>query len=262
MSNIETLLSRDNAPCDKLSMKRIQLDASMPFARLFNNEREGVLYSLVGQAQAYVDGVRVGIIGGRKSVTEQQAHAIRVPWGVRSEVCLTLDGFSADFLWVTRQADHAEPATSLPYVHRNDTFFHEVGSGAHRRTVGEVPTPQGFMIFLGETLNIPGGTSSWPAHATPEDVEAFARGETTWEEMMFFVAPKPGIAVLNGFYSNMEVAYKSISVENGSAHIMPLGSHRITAAPDSFIYYFWAYTGSALKKTYNRFATDVLTYVK
>jgi len=149
-----------------------------------------------------------------------------------------------------------------PYLHWNDTLWNDVGEGTHFRTVAEVPTPQGFELFCGETLNIPGGTSSWPPHATAEDLRQYSARKTTWNEIMFFSSQEPGIVNLQGIYADGTIVDALQPIANGSAHVMPLGSHALTAHPASYLHYVWIYYGTALQKQYRKFASDTNIYVK
>lgn len=282
------LLSKANAPLDRLRLERVMLDSHDPgYSTSFTNE--AAIYALAGMMHVYWNGMYIGRIGGRASVTEPLCHVIRFPRTTLENphhVVVTLEGFAADALCIScapALSDCARPLASheattsssisapfihrtahipLPYFHWNDTVWNDVGNDTHARRVAEVPTPPGFELYLGETLNTVGGVSSWPAHANAEDIELYERKQTEWEEAMFFVNPKPGLCVMNGMFSNGEAVDTTVVIENGSAHAMPLGSHRIHAAPDTWLWYFWAYTGNALQKQYRKFSTDVGIYVK
>lgn len=260
------LLSRDNAPLDRLSLGRFTLDASYPSANVQTDGQEFLLYSLVGRVQVYCNGSFLGTLGGRRTVEESLVHAMRFPAFLPFDVTLTLCGPAADLLC----AAYTPPEEALsagilpmhPYLHFNDVAWHDVGSGTYARRVAELPTPQGFGIHAGETHNSPGGISSWPPHADEEDLRRFAAGETTWEECMFFCCQEPGSVNLQGLYTGPEAIDEVRRVQNGDAMVMPLGSHPIGAAPGSPLSYCWFYAGSALEKEYNRTATDQGVYRK
>lgn len=260
------LLSRDTAPLDRLSLSRFLLEASFPAAALQPNGDEVLLYSLVGSVQVYCNGSFLGTLGGRRALDEPLVHAMRFPAWLPFEVTLTLVGTSADLLCATyTPPDDAIPSSLTPmhpYLHFNDTAWHRVGEGSYERRVAEVPTPAGFAIHAGETRNQLGGMSSWPPHANADDLQAFAAGETTWEEVMFFCCKEPGSVNLQGLYTGPTPVDTVCRVSNGDALVMPLGSHPITAAPGQALWYFWAYVGSALQKTYNQAATDQNVYQK
>ncbi len=286
------LLSKDTAPLQHLVLGRAQLDASSPSVALATRGREALLYSLVGRITVYANGVCLGTLGGRRSVTEHRVQCVRFPSGVDFAVTLVLDGFAADLLWMTcaRQAapfvavpetfgpqaqsyppviqgattaSHLAPASRVPYMHGGlDVYWHTVGHGTHERTVAEVPRVEGYELDVGETMNLPGAWSSYPPHANAEDIEKFGNGQTTWEEIFYCVCEKPGVIVLNGLYTDGSVVNKLQAVQNGEAYVVPLGSHPLVAHPSSFLWYFWAYCGTALEKQYKKYSDDVLTYRK
>jgi len=257
------LLSKEIAPLPTLTLSRLQLDYALPTYSWVAMEEEGLLYALTGTVSAYANGMYLGDIGGRHSVSTPHVQCIRFPSGENFHITVVLRGFAADFLYLKQpQTKSHDRANRLPYTHINDTVFHPVGEGSHARVVAEVPRPDGFAIDCGETLNAPGCVSSWPSHANAEDLQKFRRGETTWEEVMFFVAPKPGRAALDGIYSGGSPYNTSVIIQSGDAMAMPLGSHPITAAPDAWMWYFWGYAGTALEKQYRKFSTDVAIYRK
>lgn len=237
------------------------LDSALPCYTLLPSPRECLIYALIGKIRVYANDAFLGTIGGRAAVTEPLAHVVRFPAGVAQTVSLVLDGFSADCLIATCDAP-VNTATTLPYLQWNDAFAHAVGSGTHQRTVVEVPTPPAFTISCGETMNIPGGTSSWPAHASAEDVHLYTQGKTTWEECFYVVCPAPATARLSGYYPGGVYVSKTITLSNGALVPMPLGEHPVTAAMDAWCYYAWFYIGDALRKEYRKFASDILTYRK
>lgn len=266
---LTTLLDKTTAPLNRLALHRIQLDASSPSVTLGHVTRcECLLYSLCGKASVFADGQSLTMIGGRRSVTDRLIHAVRFPAGKTCTVTVSVADYAADLLWVTCYQLNAvtrhEPST--PYIHYSDATVHQVGEGTHRREVRVLELPPGYEIEAGETLNISGGLSSWPAHANGEDIARFLKGEVAWEELMFFVCSTPGIAVLDGYYNptthGSQHTREVYRVENGSARVMPLGSHTLYAAPDSPLWYFWVYCGNALQKQYRKWATDVGTYRK
>lgn len=260
---IELLWDKQNAPLESLALSRIRLSQESPFLGERDGQREGevVLYSLTGSVNIYAEGQYIGLIGNRRTMTEEVVQAVRLRGFQSYAVTLASHCYAADMLVLRHHGAHRVD-TPMVTLHFNDTAWHTVGEGCHQRRVGEVPTPVGAEIFCGETHNIVGGISSWPPHATEKDIERFSNGETTWQEVMFFVCEKPGIANLKGVYTGGTVVNKLVEIRNGDAMAMPLGSHAIHAAPDSAMIYVWGYVGTALQKQYNQSATDVTTYRK
>jgi len=257
---VTVLLNNENAPPKRLAVARIELDAQSPFVTL-GDTGEGLLYALTGKCTVYADGMCIGTLGGRQKIEERDVQCIR--FKAQPVITVGVVGHAADLLWVTCAGESTGWHGASYHVQREDVVvWHDVGSGTHQRVVAEVPTPQGYEIHCGETHNQVGGISSFPAHATQEDIARFSNGETTWEEVMFFECAKPGIANLKGVYTDGKIVNKLVEVFNGSAHALCLGSHAIYAAPDATIEYQWFYIGNALTKSYNAKATDLKTYVK
>ena len=259
------LLSPATSSLRTLTLSRLQLDQDESVCTVQTQGEEICLYVLIGEVEIAdissedVVGGSYGRFGGRRKVTDPGVAVLRLPAGHPSTFDVHLCDFSADILLVSAPG----PGSGVqPISHRHDIWAHQVGEGTHQREVREVPTPAGYSISCGETLNIPGGVSSFPPHANMEDLAKFQAGVTTWEEVMFFACPSPGFAVLDGYYSTGQYDNSIIRLENGSAHPMVLGSHAIYSAPDAYIWYFWGYLGNALKKEYRRWSTDVGVYRK
>ena len=253
------LLSPDTHPLRTLTLARLQLGQADPVCTLTTGGEEVLLYPLVGTVRVRDAAQDWGTLGGRRAVTEPRVQALRFPAGRAHAITVQLVGYAADLLVASCVVDIGAVAA---VAHWEDVVCHPVGDGTHAREVREVPTPLGYQLYSGETLNIPGGVSSWPPHANTEDLAKFAAGLTTWEEGFFVVCPEPGVAVLEGYYSDQTPVDEVIRLENGTAYVMPLGSHACYAAPGSYLWYFWVYCGNALHKEYRQWASDVGTYRK
>lgn len=250
------LLDATNAPLSHLALHRVQLDQGCPYVSLEAHAGETLLYSLVGRVAVYVDGDRIGSLGGRERMSQEIVQCLRA-CGCKT-IAILLETFAADLLWFTHAINHGQ---GVPHVYKQDeAVWHTVGEGTHLRRVAEVSTPPWASIACGETWNIPGGISSYPPHATQGDLDRFANGETTWEEVMWFACNAPGIANLQGVYTGGRIVNTLVPIYNGDAHVMPLGSHAIHAGPGASMQYVWAYSGTALQKVYNRAADDLGTY--
>lgn len=247
-------------PGSSLTVEHVCLDSEHPTHSVTHHQRESLLYALTGRLRVYANGLFLGTLGGRTSVIEPLAHVLRFPAGTLHEVTVLLEGFSADYLWVACAAVE-NWVTKLPYLHWNDTPFHVVGNGTHQRRVGEVQTPPGFHLYCGQTVQEAGTTSSFPPHATMADLQLYADGKTTWQEMFFCTGTKPAQAVLYGIYPDGKQVNQTITLNNGDIVPMPLGSHMVQAAPEGWFSYHWFYVGSALRKKYNKFSTNVDVYL-
>ena len=253
------LLSPDNSPLRTLTLSRLQFDQDEPVCTVETQGQELLLSVGIGKVIVAIEQVAAWSLGGRRKVTDPGVAVLRVPAGHPQRLDVHLCDFSADILIASAPG----PASEAGFVcHMDDVWSHQVGEGTHQREVREVPTPPGYSISCGETLQQPGMISSWPPHANAEDLAKFKAGATTWEEVFWLVAPSPGVAVLDGCYADGSVVQNVLRLENGHAYCMPLGSHMCYAAPDSYLYYAWFYCGDALQKQYRKYSDDVGVYRK
>ena len=253
------LLSPDNAPLRTLTLSRLQLDQDEPVCTVQTQGEELLLYSLIGTVDVCeaVDGDMQawGTLGTRRTVMEPGPAVLWFPAGSRRLLQIELVDFSADLLLVSTPV---LVPNGICMPQRPQVWGHQVGAGTHQREVREVMSPPGCVIHAGETINIAGGWSSWPSHATSEEVVRHAEHE----EVFWITTPGYGLMRLDGKYSDGTVAQGIIEVHNNEAIVTPLGSHEIVFSPGAWGVYVWFYT-SFLQKTYNKWAHDgVKTYVK
>lgn len=269
---LQLLLVPGRDPLTTVRLGRLQLHRRCPSTELVLHGGEAVLYPLLGTVDAVVEtdsaAYCAGWLGGRDGIFSPPTNCLRLVPGVVGEMRVRLTVLlerhpTADLLVLhTTQSPRTVPLTGavmLQHVYQ----CHTVGQGTHQRIVTEFDTPQGYLWQVGETVQEAGMTSSWPPHATPDDMDRYLKGTGgTWEEVMQFFCREPGKVVLDGVYSTGDIVGKSILVGNGAAQVMPLGSHAVTAHPASPLAYVWGYVGTALTKTYNKFADDLGTYIK
>ena len=97
--------------------------------------------------------------------------------------------------------------------------------------------------MVGETLNPPGGWSSYPPHK--HDVDDPPR-EAIYEEVYFFrIQPEGGFGIQR-VYERREGAdalNEVLVVEDGDTVIIPRGYHPVVAAPGYQLSYVWALRG-------------------
>lgn len=146
-------------------------------------------------------------------------------------------------------------------IRPQDVMIHEIGEGYYRRIVRECIGGNGpaLRLRVGETLNPPGGWSSWPHHefdANPELAPKF--------EEVFYTFTKPIIpgtpnceAYLRrrGLFANGDSVDDIVIMSGGDSAVVPLGYHPIAAGVDSSLLYCWHYI-SPISKRYGRWAED------
>ena len=167
----------------------------------------------VGNEEAAVD--------GRTDVFERPGWSALVPPGAE----VSLDG-SLRATWVWREA---EGPVEGRLIAPDDVEEEERGESATRRRV-RTYVDSGPLI-VGETLNPPGGWSSWPPHRHDDEQISLYRFD-----------PPDGFGV--------HVAYdergdRPVVVRDGSIQRITTGWHPIVAAPGFEMYYLWALAGDA-----------------
>lgn len=133
---------------------------------------------------------------------------------------------------------------------------HMIGDGTARREVREIlgseaPTR---ALRCGETVNKPGGWSSWPPHH-------FDKTTTEGFEEVFYVFtdPKDSYALIprKGTIKGEPVGDVYVA-HSGDRVEIPLGIHPIVAAPGTRLIYCWFYVGAT--KEYARWSEDLGNY--
>jgi 5-deoxy-glucuronate isomerase len=270
----QILLSPENDPLQTLTLERLRLDHTDPVWELKSEADELLLYGLIGAVAVEAstdDGQRLTteLRPVRARVDARGATALRLPAGMPWTATVRALDRSADYLLVRRRpvvtpilpttnttnvAETPRLAVSAPMVHlTHDDEVHQVGEGAWRREVRTFPTPEGYHLHAGETLNPPGHWSSWPSHFPPGTLERYAE----WEEVMFVVTPAWGLVDRSGRYVTGERIDEVQRVSAGDAFVAPLGAHPVIASPHAWLLYVWVYSGEVLRKAYPRWATDV-----
>lgn len=103
------------------------------------------------------------------------------------------------------------------------------GEGATARRV-RTYVAEGPLI-VGETLNPPGGWSSWPPHRHDHE-----------EIYLYRFAPQHGFGVHVGYDDGAD---RPVIVRDGSIERITSGWHPVVAAPGFTMYYLWALAGDA-----------------
>jgi len=132
------------------------------------------------------------------------------------------------------------------------------GAGMWKRkiylgTVGDYPIQR---IQVGETLNKPGGWTSFPPHK--HDVRN-PPSEMPYEEIYFFlVQPTTGFGI-QYVYDAPEVKEglnTAIVVHDGDTVVIPHGYHPVAGMPGHRLYYLWVLCGEVGERSYGQFTTD------
>ena len=234
---------------------------------------EYLFYRLIGEGIMSIDGKKLPPFNDRNIITDNNVQSIQILWNNTFVISLQPLSKYLDIIVICLDGENL-PEEIQNTIHVGEYTEHQVGKGNYFRKVREIHNkPDGLSIFSGETLNPPGNWSSWPPHATEQDIRDFYEGETFWNEAFFVITPGYGLMHTDGIYdaggtglttykNAREKNMKAVFVRNGDCFYTPLGSHPIVADPQNWLWYAWFYWGNSLQKQYNKWATDVRTYVK
>ena len=171
-------------------------------------------------------------VGGERAMVVGRADVFEGPgWSalVGPDTEFVLDGeVAATVVWraADRDLDAAiiDPAT-VPEEER--------GEGATVRRV-RTYVPEGPLI-VGETLNPPGGWSSWPPHRHEHE-----------ECYLYRFEPPNGFGVHVGFDdTEADRVDEPVIVRDGDIERIVTGWHPVVAAPGATMYYLWALAGAS-----------------
>jgi 5-deoxy-glucuronate isomerase len=173
-----------------------------------------------GEGRLRVDGEQAEV-GGRASVFERAGWSATAPTGST----IALEGDLACTV-VLRPGVHELPARVIA---PDEVVEEDRGNGADARRV-RTYLPAGPLI-AGETLNPPGGWSSYPPHRHEHE-----------EVYVYRFEPAGGFGVAINYDDTREEA---IIVHDGHVQRIASGYHPVAAAPGYAMYYLWALAGES-----------------
>jgi 5-deoxy-glucuronate isomerase len=160
-------------------------------------------------------------VGGRDDVFDGPGWSAVIP----PATSFTLDGaLRATVVW--RPSERPAPVRIIDPA---DVVEETRGEGPTARRV-RTYVPEGPLI-VGETLNDPGGWSSWPPHHHEHEELYLYRFDTA-----------AGFGVHVGYD---DASDRPETVRDGSVVRITAGWHPVVAAPGSTMYYLWALAGDA-----------------
>ncbi|MHB1534334.1 MAG: 5-deoxy-glucuronate isomerase [Acidimicrobiales bacterium] len=206
------------------------------------SEGESLLVGLTGSMTASVDGRAIGSIGGRADVFERPGSSLYARAG--SEINLFAGDGPSEAVVV--QAPPLEGVDEGPtrIIGPDQQIVSVPGRDIWTRTVRTIlgPASAASRLIVGETVNVPGGWSSYPPHK--HDREA-PPDEVLLEEVYFYkLKPSEGFGV--------QVRYDDLGshaflVRDGEMSVISSGYHPVAAAPGYELYYLWAMAGPGRK---------------
>jgi 5-deoxy-glucuronate isomerase len=166
-------------------------------------------------------GAASAVVGGRSDVFDGPGWSVLIPPSTR----FVVDG-SLSYTVVWRETDRSlEPRVIDP----SEVVEEDRGEGAAARRV-RTYLAEGPLI-AGETLNPPGGWSSYPPHRHEHE-----------EVYVYRFEPPQGFGVAINYGDATEVARV---VHDGHVQRITSGYHPVVAAPGYAMYYLWALAGTS-----------------
>ena len=173
-----------------------------------------------GRGQLQVGDTTVAVVG-RDDVFEGSGWSATIP----PATSFALDGhLNATVVWRP-----SERPAAMRVIDPADVVEETRGEGPTSRRV-RTYVPSGPLI-VGETLNEPGGWSSWPPHHHEHE-----------EMYLYRFDSDLGFGIHVGYDDTSD---RPVTVRDGSVVRITTGWHPVVAAPSSTMYYLWALAGDA-----------------
>ncbi len=207
-------------------------------------DRECILDVFSGAADVSLQGrgfaQRFVSVGGRQDVFAGSPCVLYMPPQCAYEIQGDSEGFRAGLFSAPATQPHA-PAL----IQGNTIVARQVGHGNFQRTVytalgGDFSAER---LLAGETMNAPGGWSSFPPHKHDRSNPPH---EVCLEEIYYFqMQPASGFGFIWTYTAPGDPAgFNDVFVvENGDTVLLPKGYHPVVAAPGCRLHYTWVLAG-------------------
>ena len=233
-----------------MTVGRLGVVSGRPYSA-HTGTHESVIDVLSGAVTLEVAGKRELSLGNRSDPFSLGPTFICLP--PQTSYSITSVTPTADLLVVEAPAD---PGETVTIVQPEDAPARAVGAANWARQVwpGTATAPGTKRLMVGETINPPGGWSSYPPHKHDEEKPPT---EAIYEEVYFFLFKPRGGFGLQRIYERREAddaINDTYAVEDGDTIIIPRGYHPVVAAPGYQMAYVWALCGTG--HTYGAWSDD------
>lgn len=219
------------------------------------NDRECILDVFSGVASVAIEGQGVQRtfprVGGRSDVFSGPPVVVYIPPQCAYKIEASSEAFRAG-LFSTPATQNHQPVL----VEEDAIAARQVGHGSFERSVytalGDNFAAQ--RLLAGETLNIPGGWSSFPPH---KHDRSNPPQEVCLEEIYYFqIQPAAGFGFIWTYTASDDAdGFNNVFVvENGDTVLLPKGYHPVVAAPGCRLHYTWVLAGE--QRRYGAWAED------
>jgi 5-deoxy-glucuronate isomerase len=244
------LSSPSSSPLRWMTLERLGVVAPRPFESQTGGD-ELVLALLSGEVTLETTQGRFERIGGRADPFAGGPTFLCLPPNTAYQ--LSAATAQVDVLAISAPAEQGETVT---VVRPEDAPARIVGAGNWVRTVwpGTSLAHGTRRLMVGETLNPPGGWSSYPPHK--HDVDDPPR-EAVYEEVYFFsIKPAGGFGIQRIYerHNGADALNEVYVVEDGDVVVIPRGYHPVVAAPGYQVSYVWALRG--MERRYGAWTED------
>lgn len=247
------ICSPENSPLRWLTFGRLWLPAGTPAWEHQTGGNEEVLALVHGGGVVAVEGGQTFTLAPRPDPFAAPPTYLYLPPGCTYRVVPGAGGLDAAL-----SAAEAEPGGQPLLLPPESAVYTRHGAGRWARKVylGTTLNYPIQRLMVGETLNRPGGWTSYPPH---KHDEANPPHEMPYEEIYFYQF-KPGAGFgmqrvydLPGKPGGIDAAYV---VKDGDTVAVPHGNHPVAGAPGYRMWYLWVMCGEKGSRTYGQTNTD------
>jgi 5-deoxy-glucuronate isomerase len=246
---------REVVPPGVLRFLQFSLLAGTTEHRGSTADRESILDVFSGAVTVTLEGRNVhktfSKVGGRKDVFSGPPCVLYLP----PQWSYTIQPASDDFHAGIFSAPAAQPHAPV-LVEPGAVQAKQVGHASFQRTVytalGDNFAAE--RLLAGETLNAPGGWSSFPPHKHDRSNPPH---ETCLEEIYYFqIQPAGGFGFIWTYTASDDPdGFNNVFVvENGDTVLLPKGYHPVVASPGCRLHYTWVLAGE--QRQYGAWAED------
>lgn len=242
-----------NSPLRWLHFGRLWLPSPGDTWSHTSGDYEETLALLHGSGTVQIAGGLTYLLGPRPDPFTKPPTMVYLPAGVSYRVTAGPDGLDLGV------AGADAPPGGEPLLFPPDKIEvqrHGAGRWGRKVYMGITGHPGVQRLMVGETLNRPGGWTSYPPH---KHDATNPPQEMPYEEVYFYLfKPQAGFAVQRVYDPpDREGAIDNVLlVKEGDTVAIPRGYHPVSGAPGYQMYYLWVMCGEPGQRTYGQVSVD------
>jgi Uncharacterized enzyme involved in inositol metabolism len=244
----------DNSPLRWLHFGRLWLPEAQGSWTHETENHEETLVLLHGSGQIHIDNGPHYTLSLRRDPFVDPPTMVHIPAYTRYQVIAGPTGL--DMAIAGAEAQPGGESLFFPASEVKATYH---GAGRWKRkihmgAVGDFPIQR---LMVGETMNKPGGWTSFPPHKHDEQNPP---QEMPYEEIYFFsMKPSSGFGIQRVYDPPQrdEALDETLTVYDGDTIAIPRGYHPVVGAPGVQMYYLWIMCGGEVgQRTYGQVSVD------